>query len=117
MNNVISWSHGYADSVTLSADGNSLEGINNSGSRFTATRHGNNPNIRKLDLNGSWSKGLLHIWHKGDQVLITATWKRDNGVWVSLRAEGKLVDRTMNLSVRYSANTNAVGGDLRGTLT
>jgi hypothetical protein len=111
------WSHGYTDTATLSADGNTLEGVNNNGSRFTATHRGGNSTVRTLDLNGSWTKGLLHIWHEGDQVLITGTWKRDNGVWVSLRAEGILTGRTMNLPVRYSANTNAVGGDLRGTFT
>jgi hypothetical protein len=110
------WSHGYTDSATLAPDGNSISGVNNQGSRFTATRRsGGGPN-RPLDLNGGWSNSLLHIWHEGDQVLITATWKRDN-LWVSLRAEGKLVGRTMNLPVRYSANTNAVGGDLRGVFT
>ena len=111
------WSHGYTDTATLAADENSLAGVNNQGSRFTATRRSGSVTNRPLDLNGSWSKRALHIWHEGDQVLITATWKRDNGVWVSFRAEGRLVGRTMNLPVRYSANTNAVGGDLRGIFT
>ncbi len=111
------WSHGYTDTAILAADENSLAGVNNQGSRFTATRRSGSLNKRPLDLNGTWSKGLLHIWHEGDQVLITAAWKRDNGVWVSLRAEGRLESRTMNLPVRYSANTNVVGGDLRGIFT
>jgi len=110
------WSHGYTDTATLAADGNSLAAVNNQGSRFTATRR-SGVTSRPLDLNGSWSNNLLHIWHEGDQVLITASWKRDNGVWVIFRAEGKLVGRTMNLPVRYSAMTNAVGGDLRGIFT
>jgi hypothetical protein len=110
------WSHGYTDTATLAADEKTLTGVNNQGSRFTATRRsGGGPN-RPLDLNGGWTNNVLHIWHEGDQVLITATWKRD-GVWVSFRAEGKLVGRTMNLPVRYSTNTNAVGGDLRGIFT
>jgi hypothetical protein len=111
------WSHGYIDTATLAVDGNSLAGVNNQGPRLTATRRNINVPRRPLDLNGSWSKQLLHIWHEGDQVLITATWKRDNGVWVSFRAEGKLVDRTMNLPVHYSTKTNAVSGDLRGIFT
>jgi hypothetical protein len=111
------WSHGYTDTATLAADENSLAGVNNQGARFTATRRSGSVTKGPLDLNGSWSKGLLHLWHEGDQVLITATWKRDNNVWVSLRAEGRLGGRTMNLPVRYSANTNAVDGDLRGIFT
>ncbi len=110
------WSHGYTDTATLAVDANSLVAINNQGMRFTATRRGG-ATSPPLNLNGSWTNGLLHIWQEGDQVLITATWKRDNGVWVALRAEGKLVGRTMNLPVRYSAMTNAVGGDLRGVFT
>jgi hypothetical protein len=111
------WSHGYTDTATLSADENSLAGTNNQGSRFTATRRSGGSPGRPLDLNGGWTNNLIHIWHEGDQILITATWKRDNGVWVSLRAEGKLVGRTMNLPVRYSTNTNPVNGDLRGVFT
>jgi len=110
------WSHGYTDTATLAADGNSIAAVNNQGSRFTATRRGGGPG-KSLNLNGSWSNNLLHIWHEGDQVLITASWKRDNGVWVIFRAEGKLIGRTMNFPVRYSAMTNAVGGDLRGIFT
>jgi hypothetical protein len=111
------WSHGYTDTATLSPDENSLAGANNQGSRFTATRRSGGSPSRPLDLNGGWTNNLIHIWHEGDQILITATWKRDNGVWVSLRAEGKLVGRTMNLPVRYSTNTNAVSGDMRGIFT
>jgi hypothetical protein len=111
------WSHGYTDTATLSADENSLAGTNNQGSRFTATRRSGGSPGRPLDLNGGWTNNLIHIWHEGDQILITATWKRDNGTWVSFRAEGKLVGRAMNLPVRYSANTNAVSGDLRGIFT
>lgn len=113
----LKWSHGYTDTAILSGDGNSIDGVNNQGSRFTASRKSGGVVKPTLDLNGSWSRGLLHIWHEGDQVLITATWKRDNGIWVCLRAEGKLVGRTMILPVHYSANTNAVNGDLRGTFT
>lgn len=109
------WSHGYTDTAILAADENSLACVNNQGRRFTATRR--SVTKKHLDLNGSWSKGLLHIWHEGDQVLITATWKRDSGIWVSVRAEGRLEGKTMNLPVRYSANTNAVVGDLRGIFT
>ncbi len=110
------WSHGYTDTAILAADENSLAAVNNQGTRFTATRRGN-ATSRTLNLNGSWTNGLLHIWHEGDQVLISATWKRDNGVWVSLRAEGKLTGNTMDLPVRYSAMTNPVAGDLRGLFT
>jgi hypothetical protein len=80
-------------------------------------REGPGPVSPPLNLNGTWSNSLLHIWHEGDQVLITASWKRDNGVWVIFRAEGKLAGRVMNLPVRYSAMTNAVGGELRGVFT
>jgi hypothetical protein len=111
------WSHGYTDTAALSPDGNSLEAVNNQGSRFTATRRSGGGTVAPLNLNGSWTNGLLHIWHEGDQVLITATWKRDSGVWVALRSEGKLVGRTMDFPVRYSAMTNAVSGDLRGIFT
>ncbi len=117
------WSHGYTDTATLSPDGNTLDAANDRGSRFTATRRdsggggGGGASARPLNLNGAWTNHLLHIWHEGDQVLITATWKRDNGVWVIWRAEGKLVGRKMDFPVRYSAMTNAVEGELRGIFT
>lgn len=68
-----------------------------------------------LNLNGSWQNNLVHIWQEGDQVLITASWKRaDSGEWVIWRAEGRLTGRTMSLPVRYSSMTNALQGNLRG---
>ncbi len=75
------------------------------------------PPTSPVDLNGSWSNGLLHIWQEGDQVLVTASWKRGNSVWVVFRAEGRLSGRTMILPIRYSTMTNAVAGDLKGNFT
>jgi len=58
-----------------------------------------------LDLNGSWSGGLLHIWQDGTQVLVTATWKRD-GKYCIFRAEGELNGRVARLVARYSPMTH-----------
>lgn len=58
-----------------------------------------------VNLNGSWQGNLLHIWQQGNQVLITASWKRANGDWVIWRAEGALEGRRMSLPVRYSRMT------------
>lgn len=86
---------------------------------ITLTRVGGvaHPPAAPVNLNGSWSNGLLHIWQEANQVLVTGSWKRDNGVWVVFRAEGRLSERTMVLPIRYSPMTNAVAGDLKGNFT
>jgi hypothetical protein len=67
-----------------------------------------------VNLNGSWQNNLLHIWQEGDQVLVTASWKRPNGDWVIWRAEGRFTGRTMSLPVRYSSMTRGGPGNYRG---
>jgi hypothetical protein len=71
------------------------------------------PSAPSASLNGSWQNNLLHIWQEGDQVLITASWKRA-GLWVIWRAEGKLTGRTMSLPLRYSSMTDSTPGNMRG---
>ncbi len=110
------WSHGYTDTATLSADGNSLTVVNNQGTRFTATRQSGGSN-RPLDLNGSWAGGQLHIWQDGADVLVTATWKRDDGKYVIWRGEGRLNGAVMELRIRYSPMTHGPVPEWRGNLT
>lgn len=70
-----------------------------------------------VSLNGSWSRGLVHIWQEGEKVLATATWKRASGIWVIWHGEGRLTGRNVTLSIRYSSMTDAVTGELRGIFT
>ena len=116
---VLRWSHGYTDTATLSADGNTLDAVNNGGTRFKATRRGAAivPPSAPIDLNGSWSGGLLHIWQDGAQVLATATWKRDDGKYVVWRGEGRLNGRVAELAIRYSPMPHGPQGDWRGVFT
>jgi hypothetical protein len=74
---------------------------------------GNSPSATPINLNGSWQNNLLHIWQEGDQVLITASWKRGS-LWVIWRAEGKVTGRAMSLPVRYSSMTDTTPGNFRG---
>ena len=113
---VLRWSHGYTDTVKLTVDGNSLTAVNNQGTRFTATRRGGPPK-RPLDLNGSWSNGLLHIWQDGADVLVTATWKRDDGKYVIWRGEGRMNGAVMELRIRYSPMPHGPVPEWRGNLT
>lgn len=111
------WSHGYVDNATLSADGNRMELVNSSGTRFTATRRQQAPPpMAPVDLNGSWGNGLVHIWQDGADVLMTATWKR-NGKWVVIRGEGRLTGRVADLTVRYSPMPEGPSPPWRGMLT
>jgi hypothetical protein len=115
----LTWSHGYTDTATLSAEGNSISAVNNQGTRFTATRVTGSPVIppaAPLDLNGSWTGGV-HIWQDGAQVLATATWKRDDGKYVIWRGEGSLSGRTVNLAIRYSPMTHGPVPEWRGVFT
>lgn len=112
----IRWSHGYTDTATLAADANALAAVNNQGTRFTATRRNGVPN-RPLDLNGSWSNGLLHIWQDGADVLVTATWKREDGKYVIWRGEGRLNGAVMELRIRYSPMPHGPDAEWRGILT
>ena len=98
---VLSWSHGYTDTATLSPDGRRLDVINNSGAHFFATR-GPVEVAGPLDLNGSWGSNLLHIWQDGADVLVTASWKRDDGKYVIWRGEGTLAGHTLTLEIQYS---------------
>ncbi|MGJ5818847.1 hypothetical protein [Paludibaculum fermentans] len=115
------WSHGYTDTLTLAPDGNSLTGVNNQGLRFTATRvsggGGRDVSTAPLDLNGSWTGGILHIWQDGQQVLATATWKRDDGKYVIWRGEGRLNDHTVELAIRYSPMAHGPVPEWRGVFT
>jgi len=111
------WSHGYTDTVTLAADGNSLQVVNDRGTRFSATRKGGGQGGAAVDLNGSWTKGRLHIWQDGADVLVTATWKRDDGKYVIWRGEGRLQDRVVDLRIRYSPMPHGPVGEWRGVLT
>jgi hypothetical protein len=113
---VLTWSHGYTDTATLSAEGNSLDIVNNAGAHFVATR-GTGGAAGPLDLNGSWSNGLLHIWQDGSAVLLTAAWKRDDGKYVALRGEGTLTGRIVDLDIRYSPMTHGPVPLWHGTLT
>ena len=110
------WSHGYTDTATLAADGNSLAAVNNQGTRFSATRRSSGTS-RPLDLNGSWSNGLLHIWQDGADVVATATWKGNDGKYVSWRGEGRLNGTVLDLRIRYSPMTHGPVPEWRGTLT
>ena len=117
---VLRWSHGYTDTATLSADGNTLDAVNNSGTRFKATRRGGTvvpPPPAPVDLNGSWRGGLLHIWQDGGQVLVTAAWKRDDGKYVVWRGEGRLNGRLAELAIRYSPMPHGPQGDWQGVFT
>lgn len=98
---VLTWSHGYTDTATLSPDGNSLVLVNNAGAHFAATRVTGGA-AGPLDLNGGWKNGLLHIWQDGSAVLVTATWKRADGKYVVWRGEGTLTGRVVDLEIRYS---------------
>jgi hypothetical protein len=113
---VLRWSHGYTDTATLSADGNSLVVVNNLGTRFTATRPVAPP-AQPLDLNGSWSGGNLHIWQDGVEVFATATWKRDDGKYVAWRGEGRVDGRVVDLRIRYSPMPHGPEPEWRGKLT
>jgi hypothetical protein len=110
------WSHGYTDAATLSADGNSLVVVNNQGTRFTATRIADTGD-RAVDLNGTWSKGLLHIWQDGAEVLATASWKRTDGKYVAWRGEGRLQGAEVDLRIRYSPMPHGPEPEWRGRLT
>ena len=115
---VLRWSHNYTDTATLSPDGNSLSAVNQHGLRFTATRRSQPPPpSRPADLNGSWSNGLVHIWQNGHEVLMTASWKRDDGKYVVIRGEGRLNGNVADLLVRYSPMTHGPVPDWRGLLT
>jgi hypothetical protein len=118
---VLRWSHGYTDTVTLAVNGASLKGVNDRGSQFSAVRpagEGRSDVLpQPVDLNGSWSKGLMHIWQDGANVLITATWKRADGKYVALRGEGQLQGRRAELRIRYSPMTHGPVADWRGVLT
>lgn len=113
---VLRWSHGYTDTVTLAPDGDSLTAVNDRGTRFSATRRAD-PAVRPLDLNGSWSGGLVHVWQDGAEVLFTATWKRDDGKWVALRGEGRLNGHVADLRIRYSPMTHGPVPEWRGRMT
>lgn len=136
---VLEWSHGYTDTATLSEDGNSLAAVNNRGSRFTATRVAGTgapavpapavpqppapppiaatPAAVPVDLNGSWSGRLVHIWQDGSEVWASAAWKRDDGKYVVWRGEGRLQDRTVELSIRYSPMPHGPTPAWRGVFT
>jgi hypothetical protein len=75
------------------------------------------PAAGPVNLNGSWQNNLLHIWQEGDQVLITASWRRAGGEWVIWRAEGRLQGRFMDLPVRYSRMTAGDPAPYRGEFT
>jgi hypothetical protein len=109
----LSWSHGYVDTATLSAAGNSLDVVNNAGAHFVATREAAGP----LDLNGSWSNRLLHIWQDGSVVLVTATWKRADGKYVIWRGEGTLSGQVVDLEIRYSPMAHGAQPLWHGRLT
>ena len=115
------WSHGYTDTITLAANGESLRGVNDRGSQFSAVRPAGEgrPEVvpQPVDLNGSWSKGLMHIWQDGANVLVTATWKRADGKYVALRGEGQLQGRRAELRIRYSPMTHGPVADWQGVLT
>lgn len=115
------WSHGYTDTVTLAADANSLQAVNDRGTRFSATRkgggQGGGPGEAAVDLNGSWTRGRLHIWQDGANVLATATWKRDDGKYVIWRGEGRLQGRVVDLRIQYSPMPHGPVGEWRGVLT
>lgn len=110
------WSHGYTDTATLAADGNSLTAVNNNGTRFSATRR-TGATRRPLDLNGSWSGGLVHVWQEGTEVLVTAAWKRADGKYVSWRGEGRLSGSVIDLRIRYSSMTHGPVPEWRGRMT
>lgn len=112
------WSHGYTDTATLSADGNTVTAVNNQDMRFSATRRKGERPVPPgvLDLNGSWSGGLVHIWQDGTQILATAAWKRGDR-FVVTRAEGRLNGRVIDLVVRYSPMPNGPEPEYRGVLT
>ena len=118
---VLRWSHGYTDTITLAANGESLRGVNDRGSQFNAVRPTGQvqpvPPAQPVDLNGSWSKGLLHIWQDGSTVFMTATWKRVDGKYVALRGEGQLQGRNVDLRIRYSPMTHGPVAEWRGVLT
>jgi hypothetical protein len=113
----LSWSHGYTDTAVLSADGNSLVVQNNVGTRFTATRRGGGAGARPMDLNGSWSRGLVHIWQDGTDILMTAAWKRSDGRYVSLRGEGRLNGNVVDVRIRYSPMSHGPQPEWQGRLT
>jgi len=105
------WSHGYTDRATLSADGERLDIVNSVGSKFTAVRLGAAPAPTTpaapggVDLTGSWSGGLVHIWQDGTVVFLTAAWTRPDGKAVCVKGEGTLDGRTVTLRVVYAPMT------------
>ena len=113
------WSHGYTDTAVVAADGASMLVANDRGTRFTATRRRGTlpPPPAAVDWNGSWTKGLVHIWQDGTDLLITASWKRADGKYVVIRGEGKLTGRVADLRVRYSPMTHGPVPEWRGVLT
>ncbi len=110
------WSHGYTDTATLAVDGNSLMAVNDKGTRFSATRR-TGATGRPLDLNGSWARGQVHVWQEGSEVLVTATWKRDDGKYVVWRGEGRLSGSVVDLRIRYSPMTHGPVPEWRGRMT
>lgn len=112
----LTWSHGYTDTATLSSDRNTITAVNNQGTRFTATRRSGS-GAAPVDLNGSWSNGLVHIWQDGAQVLATATWKRDDGKYVIWRGEGRLTGRAADLTIHYSPMPHGPDAEWHGILT
>lgn len=116
---VLIWSHGYTDIAVLSANGLELRVTNDRGAAFTARRPEGSvvrdPPAQPIDLNGSWTRGLLHIWQDGAAVVATATWKRQDGRYVAWRGEGQLRGRTVELRIFYSPMTHGPVGEWRGT--
>ena len=58
-----------------------------------------------------------HIWQDGADVLVTATWKRDDGKYVIWRGEGRLNGTVVELRIRYSPMTHGPVSEWRGNLT
>lgn len=98
---ILVWTNGYTDTARLSSDGKRLDIVNSGGTHFVAERIQPNE-VKPLDLNGSWNNNLLHIWQDGVELLVTASWKRDDGKYVIWRGEGTLEGNVATLAIRYS---------------
>lgn len=112
---------------SLTYDGNAftgtwVEAANNTRGTFTiqlgATLSGSPPGGAPVDLNGSWQRGLLHIWQDGPRLVVTATWKRDDGKWVIWKGSGTLNGRTAVLEdIQYSPMPHGAQETAKGYLT
>lgn len=86
-----SWANGYTDTMTLSSDGNRLNGQNNRGSRVYANRAGFDDASTYSggeEIAGTWK------WHNGETVSITADGLIDAG---RVKGEWKLTDKNGRL--------------------